>query len=505
MKSEENNLIDKLKSINLQKTHYKEIDGFKFEFYYSNDPDKVDIWWTDLYRDFFEDIDKPQNKIYFGVLLISNDKLLYAVSLGKAHFYLKNFCDMEFGLDLAERIADKNHMKIKNSKYFNVSKSKTITTYQHGSTMNYDSGESTQYIKSKTIDKERWGNIVSFGNSVAFNIDKNPEDLTILINDIEEILKQPSMFSIPRVEVVKNEEKINQLNSRLISSILTDNSNLQMDEVSIFGVDFVFTDKNQYTFFLKGNKRRINYEVKELNMKDFRVFVRQNNINLNEELDNVYVCAKNENDRGFSNNIKYFLDYVDDEKHCLLDGKWYQFNHSYIDYLETEVHRIPYEYSEEDDLSLTDYKSYLIENEFDKKIMYKEKYFNILKEDKGYLNFDRNFEYIRQKYNIEKMDLYKNNILYFVKIGTPQKLGYVIDQCMSSVNVLKDNETEIIINSERIEPQGVCLWLVMDRKIKIDRLSEIESLIFLMKLVEWKKQAINAGLDYKVKINYVKD
>jgi len=144
IKSEENNLIDKLKSVNLQKTCCKEINGFKFDFYYSQDPEQIDIWWTDLYKDFFEDIDKPKNKIYFGVLLISNDKLLYAVSLGKAYFYLKNFCDMEFGLDLAERIVDKNHMKIKNSKYFNVSKSKTITTYQHGSTVDYDSGESMQ-------------------------------------------------------------------------------------------------------------------------------------------------------------------------------------------------------------------------------------------------------------------------------------------------------------------------------------------------------------------------
>ncbi len=231
IKSEENNLIDKLKSVNLQKICSKEINGFKFDFYYSQDPEQIDIWWTDLYKDFFEDIDKPKNKIYFGVLLISNDKLLYAVSLGKAYFYLKNFCDMEFGLDLAERIADKNHMKIKNSKYFNVSKSKTITTYQHGSTVDYDSGESMQYIKVKTIDEGKWGNTVSFGNSVAFNIDKKPEDLTILINDIEEVLKQPPKFSIPRVEAVKNEEKINQLNLKLVSRMLDDNSIIQMDEV----------------------------------------------------------------------------------------------------------------------------------------------------------------------------------------------------------------------------------------------------------------------------------
>lgn len=48
------------------------------------------------------------------------------------------------------------------------------------------------------------------------------------------------------------------------------------------------------------------------------------------------------------------------------------------------------------------------------------------------------------------MNLYKDNILYFVKIGTPQKLGYVIDQSMSSINALKNNETGIIIRSKHI-------------------------------------------------------
>ena len=32
-------------------------------------------------------------------------------------------------------------------------------------------------------------------------------------------------------------------------------------------------------------------------MKDFRAFIRQNNIDLYKELDNIYVCAKNENDK----------------------------------------------------------------------------------------------------------------------------------------------------------------------------------------------------------------
>jgi len=369
--------------------------------------------------------------------------------------------------------------------------------------VDYDSGESMQYIKAKTIDEEKWGSVVSFGNSVSFSINKNPQDLTILINDIEEILKERPKFSIPRVEEIKDEEQINQLNLKLVSQLLNDDSNIQTEEVSMYGVDFVFSDKNQYTLFLKGKKRETSYETRELNMEDFRTFIVKNNINLYKELDNIYVEAKNENNKGFSSNIKSFLDYIDDEKHCLLDGRWYQFNSSYIDYIETEVNTINFEYIEDYDLSIEEYNSYIKENQLNKDIMYKENYFNTIKEENGFLNFDRNFEIIRDKYKIEKMDLYKDNALYFVKIGTPQKLGYVVDQCISTVNVLKDRETEIIIDSIPIEPKVICLWLVLDRKNKVDKLSDLESLIFLMKLVEWKKKVLNAGYEYKVKINYV--
>lgn len=505
IKTEEEKLKDKLRSVNLREIFSKEIKGFKFEFFYSFEPEEVEIWWTDLYEEFLEDIQRPKNKIYFGVLLISNSDLAYAVSLGKAYFYLKNFCDMEFGLNLAERIVDRNNMRIKNSKYFNVRKSKTITTYQNGSTIDYDSGESMQYIKAKTTEEEKWGGTVSFGNSVAFNIKKSPQELIGLINDIEEELKKPPKFSIPRAEIVKNEEIIKELNQKLISHILWDDSNIQMDELSIFGVDFVFTDKNQYTFYLKGSKRKTSYEVEDLNIGEFRKFILKNDIDLYRELENILVYTKNENGKGHSNNIKYFLDYVDDENYCLIDGNWYQFNQSYINYLETEVDKIPFDYQESDDLSIQEYMSYLRENELDEKYMYKERYFNTIKEKDGYLNFDRNSEMLKQKYSIEKMDLYKEKTLFFVKIGTPQKLGYVIDQCLNTVNILQNRETEIKIESKRVNIDEVCLWLVMNRKNKIKRLNEIESLIFLMKLVEWKKQVTNAGFNYSVKINYVRD
>ncbi|MBW1692306.1 MAG: hypothetical protein JRJ70_16480 [Deltaproteobacteria bacterium] len=56
-------LVKKLQSEGLTKIGSKNIDGFSLDFYFSKDPDAIDIWWTDIYKDFFGAIEKPKNKM----------------------------------------------------------------------------------------------------------------------------------------------------------------------------------------------------------------------------------------------------------------------------------------------------------------------------------------------------------------------------------------------------------------------------------------------------------
>jgi hypothetical protein len=87
---------------------------------------------------------------------------------------------------------------------------------------------------------------------------------------------------------------------------------------------------------------------------------------------------------------------------------------------------------------------------------YAEYYFNSMREAEGFTNLDRQIETLQQ-YKIEKLDLYKDNIIYFVKIGTPQKLGYVIDQAIATLKILQSQTSGIKINGQEIKPKGVCL------------------------------------------------
>ena len=83
------------------------------KFFFSKQPDSIDIWWLETYVDFLGDLEPPKNLVYFGVLLISKPTICHAISLGKSHFYLSQFCDTEFELNLAERIIDEKDLKIK--------------------------------------------------------------------------------------------------------------------------------------------------------------------------------------------------------------------------------------------------------------------------------------------------------------------------------------------------------------------------------------------------------
>lgn len=101
-----------------------------------------------------------------------------------------------------------------------------------------------------------------------------------------------------------------------------------------------------------------------------REFVSEKNINLEERLNDVKVKIHTEFGRDFSVSLKERLDFVEEkERYCLIDGKWYQFNQSYLDFLKDEVESIEVKEQEE------------VADE-------KEKDFNERKGKEGYVNCD---------------------------------------------------------------------------------------------------------------------
>ena len=99
----------KFQDVGLTETYNEDIDGYQHVFFSSDKPIDAQIEWIQLYSNFINLDDVPSNESYFAALLIripgGNE---YAISLGKAHFYLKAYCVYDFGLQLAERIFQKS-------------------------------------------------------------------------------------------------------------------------------------------------------------------------------------------------------------------------------------------------------------------------------------------------------------------------------------------------------------------------------------------------------------
>ncbi len=477
-------------SVGLDLVREKEVDNFRLSFYFSTKPDEVEIWWINVYSDFFGETEKKsKNKLYFGLLLISNQELCYAISLGKTHFYLKDYCDTDFGLELAQRIADEKDFRIKNSKFYNSLKSKTITMYQKGSMLEYDSGESMHYLKAKTIDEQLWGKVASFGNSAQFTLPIAPVELPAIIRNIENELANPVRFEIPKADEIRDTQKIQELDKKLAQAIMAsvDSSTLNIDELIVSGVDFVFSDRNEHKLFVKGNSD-IQGEVGEITIQKLVHFVKENEIDLSQNLNDIWIYLHNEFGRGHSQPVKTVLDYIEErERFCLINGKWHKFNQSYLKFLMTQVDSISYEYN----------------HQWDVTVGTKEGNFNTARVSEDYINLDKKLTTLDGKYSWEKMDLYKDGTLYFVKIGVPQKLGYVIDQAVNTVKILQQHDNILIIDNQERQVKKICLWIIVDRKTKIQKLSEFDSMIFHMKLIDWKKAVDNAGYIPVIRLNYV--
>lgn len=489
-KDKEDDLLTKLRLSGLDQIGEQDLEGFHVKFFFSSQPDEIDIWWVETYKEFLGDLETPKNLMHFGVLLISGQEICYAVSLGKAHFYLSQFCDTEFGLNLAERIIDENDLKIKNSKYYKSAKSKMITTYRQGSQMTFDSGESMHYIKAKTIDTSIWGGMVSFGTSVHLNIAKEPLEIASFINHIEDVLRQPIRVKLPKVDIVKDSNVTQRLDRVLARAILRtrEDPGINIEEFTMSGVDFIFSDTYEYSLYLKGKSDEA-VRLNELSLESLINFLKNNSINLEEEINNLKVKVHNEYGRDHTKPLKFYLDFIkEDERHCLIDGVWHKFNQSYIDFLQEEVDKIELNY----------------EPNFDINSETNEAQFNQDRENDGYLNYDRKLVSLDGRYRVEKMDLYKDSVLYFVKKGIPQKLSYVIDQAINTVKILQNNADSIEIEEEEMKVKGICLWIILERQTTIERLSNINSIILHMKLVEWKRILIDAGFQPLVNINYLR-
>ena len=501
-------MLQKFQDVGLTQTYFEDIDGYIHSFYFSDEPIDAQIEWIRLYSSFINLAEEPSNKSYFAVLLIQipngNE---YAISMGKAHFYLSPFCFYDFGLLLAERIFEKSRMK--QSKHFSSRRSKTITSYSRSNELIYESGESIGLIKGSTNDPETWGKSVTFGQSIKLSIKHIPEELFLILDDIESAMLQEPRFTLPRAKIVKDETEIKRLDSMLCQSLQDNSVSVDIDEFTVNSVFFTFTD--EYDGFAMQVKTSIGESAfvekdskedsisRELVGNFLNKLETNKGITASEHIDNIKVSLWKDGKRKFTQPIKELMEYVTEDSYCLMGGKWMKFSQDYMAYLKDMVDSV--QLNRDAPVVLKKYtqeqrSTHGMANEEEQSLI------DIL-EQRGWdvLHKSRADADSIRRYNVEIADVKNNDCLYFVKMGTAQKLIYVIDQSLTTISLIKNKRIE---QSEIVAGvTTICLWLIFDeRKTDITKLSDVSSITFLIAMNDWIQAVKDAGYIPSVNIGY---
>lgn len=516
--------LEFIRTVELNKVVNENQISFGMSLYVSQPTEERDINWNWLLEEFEADAIRsiPNPK---SVLLIEKDDIAYAVTFGASYFIVDKYCDRNFAFNFARKV---EYKEIKTTALTapNSQRNKIINTYINYSNLEFDSGESFTKVKAKlaiddtfTIHKEN----IEIGNSIKFTLNQDSLDsISELVLYIENTLEVEDKYKIPVFAKVADSDLIDILDARLKEEVFNNIHIINISEIDIIGSTEIF-NHNDTSF--TASFRHYRKEISELSINELTQFASENRFNLNENMLDVKITSYNNGASVRTDKIKNLIDYTDDTERCiLLNGQWYHFNDDYLSYLADSIKEIDViynpeynfhkslhnefldrKYLEEKDRDEYDGKSEAQIREKIKKKYYAERYYNImLAENYEFENYDRIESRIGTA-DIELMDLYKDNTIFAVKIGSSSaKLCYVADQSIQAIKVYKHNLIE-----EKPQVSNVAIGLVLDRanQLKIvdgkPDINELDMLILKNKLDSWKKEVRVLGYKPVIHINYV--
>lgn len=513
--SEMKQLLEKLETVGLIEQKTQIYDNYEMTFYFSEKVEGNDVWWHETYKEFLtSQNNSPKNIFHFGLLICKNEdnpEEIYAVSLGKSHFYLAKFIEPNFGINLAVRMGDEKTTILKKSRYFTGTKRHEVSSYENFNINSYESGESVEHLKIKASNCDIWGdkNII-FADSVQLNVNKSPSELAQILNEISDTLVTEEVIKLPKLESVTDPKLITELDSQIMDYLQEDVS-VGIEEIHVSGINISFRF-NEYNYELIHRKERRQLAKLELgNSFDTSIissFIKEHDV---QNIDDLHVKFKIEESGRFTQPLKEILDFytsLEDAQYFLKCGKWFKFNETFTAYLKKSLEQIQLisgqDLIEEDYSTWKINKESQIENDEDivNKLTYREYYFNEnLSINHGYKLLDRQLKEIQslntkgKNYKVEVADLYKNNEIISVKISEkPQDLIYNIEQSKGAVELIQQG---IIQFEDKLE--SAALWLVLEKTVS--SLTDINSIQFLLAVDSWKKRVEFFDLKPKIYIS----
>ena len=488
------------------------LSGKKYKVYLSTDitSNPTNLNWQFVLDQF------GLNKVFLkkqpkGLLYIQINNDIFVATFGSAYFLAEKYCDNNFAFDIARKF---KYEKIKSTSIANPNsnKNKVINSYLDSEYFEYDSGSAFIKIKAKLKLKKDFtlfDKNIEIGTSIKLTTkDDSLESFVRIIRFLNSMSKNKDKTPIPIFQEIKDINKINELNNLLKEDINVSDIKLSFSDFDIIGTtEFFYSQISKFRISYK----RYSKDVEYLNIEEIKQFCSDKSLNLKDILFDLNISIIDNEHRMEEFKLIEFIDYTnDDNEAVIIKGKWYKYNNDYIQNLNKSLNDLPCrhlnmfnfyqdEYNEfinkQMDLARKDDTNKDISDEMLRKSLtkkfYKEMVYNKIMENKyKFINGDRSLVKVDGS-RIEVDDLYKDKVIYAVKIGNSSgKLCYVVDQMDLAMKLLKSNNIKY-----KKEIESVALVLIIDKKEEYPlndgkfNLYDIKYLALKNAINNWQKSA----------------
>lgn len=512
-------------------------DIFNLKFYFANsNKENRKIQWYEQMKKIFGDLDEFERPISssYGVLVIEGKiykleenevdrSIIYIITFGHGIHLVSNCVDFNFGLEFASRAANPESINTQSSKFFSISKNKSLIIY-NSTNFSTQVGEAVDYLiadleersgrKAVTQLVELINPKVHFSSYVRVSLKKefNGENLISIVKNIDRIITSYTpIIQIPKLyylQSTKDLKTIEKLNEKLNRDVLrVDNTSVSIGiYINKDGRIETINDQDGCEIYC----RKLRKEYGELNLENVKDFIEEFNI---QDIGKIKVKI------GFSQYTLYdLIDYTtcldsENEYYCLNNGRWTRFNKEYVKKVEKDINSrinpltvFNEEYNLNDLQELREKYSKEITGEVYKdckelnRKLYQERVYNCsLRDNFGFILLDRETEE-----TIEVADLYDKGqkALMHVKIGEPGKFIECINQSMNGARHYLNNRENVIkkFGEELKDVEKITLVLIITNKTVWEKrdISKYNSLRLKLNLLDWLNAVQELGFKAEI-------
>lgn len=444
----------------------------------------------------------------------------FVVSYGNAHFYVSDYCDFNFGVAVAERLIDLDQVRAQQNISHGSKLSKMHMDYLGGTVLSYRSGEIPTYIRGISLDPELWGTTINCGTSAQFKWEEKPAEIGEKLNLLNEIIKADSSISLPRLTFLDAEEdaeKIESLYRQLAVAIeqydgaANDGNLINVPSFYMMGTRLIQNDSVR--FKLSCNYKSLEFNG-ELSIAAINEFVRQKEFALQEVIQKINISIEYANDAWTNRKpITEYLEFITEDNFCLRSGKWCSFNIAYLDRIFQEAKRVAFINHSQDEFALSkdDVIQFARENGFydetNSRQPYESFYNQNISQLIGAICLHPQTVPVdpegNGRYRYEVCDFFKDQALYFVKIGKPNDFAYAIDQAMLTLEKCEAGMGSLTLPGDlTVSPTEFRMVLIFEgRANMVEKWEDVFSINFLIHLTELKRRL--SSTDISLTIDFV--